>query len=70
MVNAIAPGLVDTDLTRAMNDEHKAATMARIPLGRFAAIEEIAAVVLFLLSDASGYIVGETINVNGGSYLD
>jgi NAD(P)-dependent dehydrogenase (short-subunit alcohol dehydrogenase family) len=37
---------------------------------RFAAIEEIAAVVLFLLSDASGYIVGETINVNGGSYLD
>jgi 3-oxoacyl-[acyl-carrier protein] reductase len=69
-VNAIAPGLVDTDLTRAMNDEHKAATMARIPLGRFAAIEEIAAVVLFLLSDASGYIVGETINVNGGSYLD
>jgi 3-oxoacyl-[acyl-carrier protein] reductase len=69
-VNAVAPGIVVTDLTRAMNDEHRATTLSRVPLGRFAETAEIAAVILFLLSDASSYIVGETINVNGGSYLD
>lgn len=69
-VNAIAPGIVDTELTREMSDAHRATTLSRIPIGRFADAGEIAAVVLFLLSDASSYIVGETINVNGGSYLD
>jgi NAD(P)-dependent dehydrogenase (short-subunit alcohol dehydrogenase family) len=53
-----------------MSQSHQATTISRIPLGRFATPEEIAAVVLFLLSDASSYVVGETINVNGGSYLD
>jgi 3-oxoacyl-[acyl-carrier protein] reductase len=69
-VNAIAPGIVDTELTREMSEAHRATTVSRIPLGRFASPAEIAAVVTFLLSDASSYIVGETINVNGGSYLD
>jgi NAD(P)-dependent dehydrogenase (short-subunit alcohol dehydrogenase family) len=69
-VNAIAPGIVDTELTREMSDDHRRTTTSRIPLGRFALPEEIANVVVFLLSDASSYIVGETISVNGGSYLD
>ena len=69
-VNAIAPGIVDTELTREMSDTHRAQTLSRVPLGRFASPAEIASVVLFLLSDASSYVVGETISVNGGSYLD
>jgi 3-oxoacyl-[acyl-carrier protein] reductase len=69
-VNAIAPGIVDTELTREMSASHQATTKSRIPLGRFARTDEIASVVLFLLSDASSYVIGETINVNGGSYLD
>jgi 3-oxoacyl-[acyl-carrier protein] reductase len=69
-VNAIAPGIVDTELTREMSQSHRATTISRIPLGRFARPDEIASAVLFLLSDASSYIVGETININGGSYLD
>jgi 3-oxoacyl-[acyl-carrier protein] reductase len=69
-VNAIAPGIVDTELTREMSPSHQATTISRVPLGRFARPDEIASVVLFLLSDASSYVIGETINVNGGSYLD
>ncbi len=69
-VNAIAPGIVDTELTRGMSEEHKRVTLSRIPIARFAAAREIASVVLFLLGDAASYVVGETINVNGGSYID
>ena len=69
-VNAIAPGIVDTELTRGMSEEHKRVTLSRIPIARFAAPQEIASVVLFLLGDAASYVVGETINVNGGSYID
>jgi NAD(P)-dependent dehydrogenase (short-subunit alcohol dehydrogenase family) len=69
-VNAIAPGIVDTELTRGMSEEHKRVTLSRIPIARFAASQEIASVVLFLLGDAASYVVGETINVNGGSYID
>ncbi len=69
-VNGIAPGIVDTELTRGMSDEHKRVTLSRIPIARFADSQEIAAVVLFLLGDAASYVVGETINVNGGSYID
>ena len=69
-VNAIAPGIVDTELTRGMSAEHKRTTLSRIPLGRFADAREIASVVLFLLGDAASYVVGETINCNGGSYID
>lgn len=69
-VNAIAPGIVDTELTRGMSEEHRRVTLSRIPIARFAAAQEIASVVLFLLGDAASYVVGETINVNGGSYID
>jgi 3-oxoacyl-[acyl-carrier protein] reductase len=69
-VNALAPGIVDTELTRATSAEHKATTLSRIPIGRFAALEEIAAVARFLVSDAASYVVGETVSVNGGSYMD
>jgi len=69
-VNAVAPGIVDTELTRQMSQSHQATTISRIPLGRFGRPDEVASVVLFLLSDASSYVIGETININGGSYLD
>jgi len=69
-VNALAPGLVATELSDGMSAEMRATTIARIPLGRLGRPEEIAAVALFLVSDAASYVVGETISVNGGSYLD
>ena len=69
-VNAIAPGIVATELTREMSSsplgDDDFANSAR----SFRRPDEIASVVLFLLSDASSYVIGETINVNGGSYLD
>lgn len=69
-VNALAPGLVATDLTEGMSEAMRATTLARIPAGRLGRPEEIAAVALFLVSDAASYIVGETVSVNGGSYMD
>jgi NAD(P)-dependent dehydrogenase (short-subunit alcohol dehydrogenase family) len=69
-VNAIAPGIVDTELTHGMGKEHKATTLSRIPIGRFAALEEIASAARFLVSNAASYVVGETLSVNGGSYMD
>jgi 3-oxoacyl-[acyl-carrier protein] reductase len=69
-VNALAPGLVATDLTEGMSDAMRATTLARIPAGRLGRPEEIADVALFLVSDAASYIVGETVSVNGGSYMD
>ncbi len=69
-VNALAPGIVDTELTRAMAPEHKATTLARVPIGRFGSPEEIAAGAVFLVSDLSSYIVGESLSINGGSYMD
>ena len=69
-VNALAPGIVDTELTRQMSAEHKATTLARVPIGRFAALEEIAAATCFLVSNSASYVVGETLSVNGGSYMD
>ena len=69
-VNALAPGLVATDLTEGMSEAMRATTLARIPAGRLGRPEEIASVALFLVSDAASYIVGETVSVNGGSYMD
>ncbi len=68
-VNAVAPGFIDTDMTRKLSDEQKSAAMARIPVGRMGSVEEIAATVAFLVSDRAAYITGETINVNGGMYM-
>jgi 3-oxoacyl-[acyl-carrier protein] reductase len=68
-VNCVAPGFIDTDMTRALNDQQRQALLATIPLGRFGRPEEIAAVVAFLASPAAAYITGETIQVNGGMYM-
>jgi len=68
-VNAVAPGMIDTDMTRALNDAQRAALLARIPAGRLGAAEEIAAAVAFLVSEQAAYITGETLHVNGGMYM-
>lgn len=68
-VNTVAPGFIDTDMTKVLPEEQKQQLVARIPLGRLGAPEEIAAVVVFLASDAGSYISGETIHVNGGMYM-
>lgn len=68
-VNTVAPGFIDTDMTKVLPDEQKQMLLSKIPLGRLGKPEEIAAVVAFLASDAGGYISGETIHVNGGMYM-
>lgn len=68
-VNAVAPGFIDTDMTKALPDAQKEALQSQIPLGRLGQPEEIAAAVAFLASPAAAYISGETIHVNGGMYM-
>jgi 3-oxoacyl-[acyl-carrier protein] reductase len=68
-VNTVAPGFIDTDMTKVLPEEQKQQLLSRIPLGRLGAPEEIAGVVSFLASDAAAYISGETIHVNGGMYM-
>ena len=68
-VNCVAPGFIDTDMTRGLADAQKDALQQKIPLGRLGAAQEIAATVAFLASPGASYITGETINVNGGMYM-
>lgn len=68
-VNTVAPGFIDTDMTKVLPETQREALLGRIPLGRLGAPEEIASVVAFLASDAGGYVTGETIHVNGGMYM-
>lgn len=68
-VNTVAPGFIDTDMTRDLPEAAKQAMLSQIPLSRLGAPDEIAAVVSFLVSDAASYITGETIHVNGGMYM-
>ena len=68
-VNGVAPGFIDTDMTKKLGDEQRNALKAQIPLQRLGSPEEIAAVVAFLVSDAAAYVTGETIHVNGGMYM-
>ncbi len=68
-VNTVAPGFIDTDMTRQLAAERRAALTGQIPLGRLGAVEEVAAAVVFLASPAAAYITGETIHVNGGMYM-
>ena len=68
-VNTVAPGFIDTDMTRDLPEANKDALLSQIPLARLGLPSEIAAVVRFLVSDAAGYITGETIHVNGGMYM-
>lgn len=65
-VNAIAPGFIETDMTEKLNDKQKEGILGIIPMKRMAKPEEVAKVVCFLASDDSGYITGQTINVDGG----
>jgi len=68
-VNTVAPGFIDTDMTRELPEEQREALASQIPLGRLGAAEEVAAAVVFLASPAAAYITGETIHVNGGMYM-
>ncbi|MDP5040205.1 MAG: SDR family oxidoreductase, partial [Paraglaciecola sp.] len=68
-VNVVAPGFIDTDMTKALTDEQKAAIFKDIPTNRLGKPEEIAAAVVFLTSDEAGYITGETLHVNGGMHM-
>lgn len=68
-VNAVAPGFIDTDMTRALDDEQRAGLLAQIPMSRLGTPEDIAAAVGFLCSPAAAYITGETLHVNGGMYM-
>ena len=68
-VNAVAPGFIDTDMTRGLPEEQRGRLRAEIPLGRFGAPEDVAAAVSFLASPGAGYVTGETIHVNGGMYM-
>ena len=68
-VNAIAPGMIDTDMTRALTEAQREQIVARIPAGRLGSVDEIASLAVYLASDGAGYITGETIHVNGGMYM-
>jgi len=68
-VNTVAPGFIETDMTKALNEEQRANTLANVPAGRLGDPKEIAATVVFLASEGAAYITGETIHVNGGMYM-
>lgn len=68
-VNCVAPGFIDTDMTKALTEQQVAALLQQIPAGRFGMPEDIAAAVAFLASDDAAYITGTTLHVNGGMYM-
>jgi 3-oxoacyl-[acyl-carrier protein] reductase len=68
-VNAVAPGFIDTDMTRALSEAQRTALLQQIPAGRLGSPEDVAAAVLFLVSPQAAYITGETLHVNGGMYM-
>ena len=68
-VNAVAPGFIDTDMTRQLTETQKAALLNQIPLGRLGQVEEVAHAVAFLASPQAGYITGMTLHINGGMYM-
>ncbi len=69
-VNCIAPGFIDTDMTRALSGPQREALIAQIPLGRLGSADDIAAAALFLASEGAAYITGATVHVNGGMYMN
>jgi 3-oxoacyl-[acyl-carrier protein] reductase len=69
-VNCVAPGFIDTDMTRALPDAQRDALLAQIPLGRLGHADDVAAAVLFLASPGAAYITGATLHVNGGMYMN
>jgi 3-oxoacyl-[acyl-carrier protein] reductase len=69
-VNCVAPGFIDTDMTRALADAQRDVLLAQIPLGRLGRPEDVAAAVAFLAAPGAGYITGATLHVNGGMYMN
>ena len=69
-VNCVAPGFIDTDMTRELNDAQRATLVGQIPLARWGSVDDIAGTVAFLASPAAAYITGATIHVNGGMYME
>ena len=68
-VNCVAPGFIDTDMTRALSDEQRNALITQIPLGRLGAPQDVAAAVAYLASPGGGYVTGAVLHVNGGMYM-
>jgi 3-oxoacyl-[acyl-carrier protein] reductase len=68
-VNCVAPGFIDTDMTRALPEAHRDSLLQQIPIGRLGTPAEIAGLVSFLCSDLAGYITGETVHINGGMHM-
>ncbi len=68
-VNCVAPGFIDTDMTRALPEQSRNALLAQIPLGRLGSVDEVAAAVAYLASPAAGYVTGSVLHVNGGMYM-
>jgi 3-oxoacyl-[acyl-carrier protein] reductase len=69
-VNCVAPGLIDTDMTKALDDKQRESLIGSIPLGRLGRPEDVAAAVAFLACPGAAYVTGTTIHVNGGMYMD
>ncbi len=69
-VNCVAPGFIDTDMTRSLSDDQRKALTGQIPLGRLGEAADVAAAVVFLASPGAGYITGATLHVNGGMHMD
>lgn len=69
-VNCVAPGFIDTDMTRTLTADQREGLLAHVPLGRFGSAEEVAACVVFLASPAAGYVTGATLHVNGGMHME
>lgn len=68
-VNCVAPGFIDTDMTRGLSEAQSAALLADIPLGRLGSVEDVAAAVVYLASPGAAYVTGTTLHVNGGMYV-
>jgi len=69
-VNCVAPGFIDTDMTRALSEDQKKGLLTQIPLGRLGDVDDVAQAVLFLASPHASYITGSTLHVNGGMHMD
>jgi 3-oxoacyl-[acyl-carrier protein] reductase len=69
-VNCVAPGFIDTDMTRALNEQQTQTLLGQIPLGRLGQPDDVAAAVVFLASAAGAYVSGATLHVNGGMYMN
>jgi 3-oxoacyl-[acyl-carrier protein] reductase len=69
-VNCIAPGFIETDMTRSLTEKQQQLLLQQVPLGRLGRPEEVASAVAFIASPGAAYITGATLHVNGGMYMD